>query len=154
MSKSKDDIILQQLDVIRTLTENNLSRMNTDFWGTPKPSAPKGESSKPEVPKAAAPSAQSAENAPPPPEKIENLVTELEGYIGLANIKQEVKNLINMVKIHKLREENGLPTEELSLHMVFFRQPRHRQNHRCPHHGPDLPQSWHPFKRAVGRSGP
>ena len=123
MSKSKDDIILQQLDVIRTLTENNLSRMNTDFWGTPKPSAPKGESSKPEVLKAAAPSAQSAENAPPPPEKIENLVAELEGYIGLANIKQEVKNLINMVKIHKLREENGLPTEDLSLHMVFSGNP-------------------------------
>ena len=29
----KDQIILQQLDVIRSMTENNLRRMNTDFWG-------------------------------------------------------------------------------------------------------------------------
>ena len=40
MGKSKDDIILQQMEVIRSLTENNLSRMNSDFWGTPKPAAP------------------------------------------------------------------------------------------------------------------
>ena len=31
----KDQIILQQLDVIRTMTENNLNRMGTDFWGHP-----------------------------------------------------------------------------------------------------------------------
>ena len=31
----KDQIILQQLEVIRTMTENNLNRMGTDFWGTP-----------------------------------------------------------------------------------------------------------------------
>lgn len=27
----KDQIILQQLEVIRTMTENNLNRMGTDF---------------------------------------------------------------------------------------------------------------------------
>ena len=31
----KDEIILQQLDVIRSMTENNMKRMNSDFWGTP-----------------------------------------------------------------------------------------------------------------------
>lgn len=31
----KDQIILQQLDVIRSMTENNMKRMNSDFWGTP-----------------------------------------------------------------------------------------------------------------------
>ena len=31
----KDDIILQQLEVIRTMSENNLKRMNSDFWGSP-----------------------------------------------------------------------------------------------------------------------
>ena len=34
-SSKKDQIILQQLEVIRTMTENNLSRMGTDFWGSP-----------------------------------------------------------------------------------------------------------------------
>ena len=29
----KDDIILQQLETIRVLTENNLRRMGGDFWG-------------------------------------------------------------------------------------------------------------------------
>ena len=38
----KDEIILQQLDVIRTMTQNNLNRMGSDFWGTPlTPDAPK-----------------------------------------------------------------------------------------------------------------
>ena len=31
----KDEIILQQLDVIRSMTERNLRSMNADFWGTP-----------------------------------------------------------------------------------------------------------------------
>ena len=29
----KDQIILQQLDVIRSMTENNVRRMGSDFWG-------------------------------------------------------------------------------------------------------------------------
>ena len=38
----KDEIILQQLDVIRTMTQNNLNRMGSDFWSTPlTPDAPK-----------------------------------------------------------------------------------------------------------------
>mgnify|MGYP006918168370 FL=1 len=31
----KDEIILQQLDVIRTMTQNSLNRMGSDFWGAP-----------------------------------------------------------------------------------------------------------------------
>ena len=31
----KDEIILRQLEVIRSMTEHNLSRMGADFWGTP-----------------------------------------------------------------------------------------------------------------------
>lgn len=31
----KDQIILQQLDVIRSMTENNVRRTGSDFWGTP-----------------------------------------------------------------------------------------------------------------------
>ena len=33
----KDEIILRQLEVIRSMTEHNLSRMGADFWGTPTP---------------------------------------------------------------------------------------------------------------------
>ena len=41
----KDKIILQQLDVIRSMTENGIKRMNRDVWGAPAapqaPAAPK-----------------------------------------------------------------------------------------------------------------
>ena len=131
----KDEIILQQLDVIRTMTENSLSRMGTDFWGAP--AAPAGEKAAggPAAPGKDAPApskqassgdsagtAQTAE-APPPVERIEDLQAELEGYIGLSSVKREVKNLINLVTVHKLRREQGLPTAQLSLHMVFSGNP-------------------------------
>ena len=58
----KDEIILQQLDVIRTMTQNNLNRMGSDFWGAPlTPDAPKSAVPKEAAPKANAPkSARSA----------------------------------------------------------------------------------------------
>ena len=34
----KDQIILQQLELIRSMTERDLRRMGTDFW--PQPQAP------------------------------------------------------------------------------------------------------------------
>ena len=122
----KDKIILQQLDVIRTMTEHNLSRMNSDFWGAPK--APAAPAPKEEAPgkTAAASSAPAAEEQAeelPPPEKLEDLLAELDGYIGLDLIKEEVRSLINMVKIYKLRREHELPTADLSLHMVFSGNP-------------------------------
>ena len=125
----KDDVILQQMEVIRSLTENSLSRMNTDFWGNPKtPAAPRPEDKKPEPAEKKAKGAEleaqkteaAAEN---PPEKIEDLQAELDSYIGLENIKEEVRDLINMVRVHKMREENDLPNTELSLHMVFSGNP-------------------------------
>ena len=126
MTSRKDEIILQQMEVIRSMAENNLKRMESDFWGSPRPAAPAAEK-KPTTNTPA--SEKPAENAAadreqlPPPEKIEDLVKELEGYIGLEGVKQEVKNLINMVKVHKMRKENGLPAEDLSLHMVFSGNP-------------------------------
>ena len=121
----KDELILQQLEVIRTMTENRLNRMGEDFWGTPQqPEAPAAEEPKQNT---AASTGNDDTNAPetetPPPEKIEDLQAELDGYIGLEDIKKEVKNLINMVRVHQMRKENELPTEDLSLHMVFSGNP-------------------------------
>lgn len=138
----KDEIILQQLDVIRTMTQNNLNRMGSDFWGAPlTPDAPKSAVPKEVAPKANAPkSADGAkpnkpaastgagekkeEEAPlPPPEKIEDLKKELDTYIGLGEVKREVNNLINMATVFKRREETGLPNADFSLHMVFTGNP-------------------------------
>jgi len=128
----KDEIILQQLEVIRTMTENNPSRMSGDFWGAPASPVSNGSGGaspqSDESPKPAAPAADSVGGAAPaqeetPPEKIEDLLAELDSYIGLEAVKQEVRSLINMVTVHKLRQENDLPTADLSLHMVFSGNP-------------------------------
>ena len=134
----KDQIILQQLDVIRSMTENNVRRMGSDFWGTPfenvgkepvtpaAPAAPgKGEEKKNTPPTATAKpgDGKPAEEELPPPEKMEDLMAELDSYIGLGAVKEEVHNLINMVQVYKLRREHDLPTTDMSLHMVFTGNP-------------------------------
>ena len=129
----KDEIILQQLEVIQTLTEHNLKRMGTDFWGAPLKTDPKtppasgGDSPKtPEgktLEAAPAPEGDAKPEEASPPEKMEDLQAELDSYIGLEAVKKEVRNLINLVTVYQLREKNGLPSGGLSLHMVFSGNP-------------------------------
>ena len=126
----KDEIILRQLDVIRSMSENSLKRMNEDFWGAPRtPSAPRegGAAEKPEnkTPPAATSSGEGGAQKEelPPPEKMEDLKAELDSYIGLAEIKKEVNSLINMATVFKRRREAELPTTDFSLHMVFTGNP-------------------------------
>jgi len=64
-----------------------------------------------------------AEEKLPEKENIEDLKNELDSYIGLENVKKEVKNLINMATVYKLRRDNNLPTADVSLHMVFSGNP-------------------------------
>ncbi|MBE5800961.1 MAG: AAA family ATPase [Clostridiales bacterium] len=73
----------------------------------------------------AAAAAQPAEAAQQeePPEDIEDLKKELNEYIGLDTIKKEVESLINLVTIQNMRKQNGLPVNDLSLHMVFSGNP-------------------------------
>ncbi len=128
----KDQIILQQLDVIRSMTENNIKRMGSDFWGTPfegvgkvsAPAAPAPEKNAPPTADSKRGDAvpEKAEELPPP-EKIEDLLSELDSYIGLQVVKDEVHDLINMVQVYKLREQHDLPTTDMSLHMVFTGNP-------------------------------
>ena len=120
----KDEIILQQMDLIRSMTERNLRSMDADFWGTPlmeKKVTEKAE--KPaEKPAAQAEKPEQKEEIPPK-EKIEDLLAELDGYVGMDAIKEAVRSLINMVQVYKLRRENDLPTTDMSLHMVFSGNP-------------------------------
>ena len=68
--------------------------------------------------------AKAPENKPEEkPESIDDLKKELQEYIGLNVIKNEVNSLINYVTIMKKRKDAGLPTPELSLHMVFSGNP-------------------------------
>ena len=126
----KDEIILQQMDLIRSMTERNLRSMDTDFWGTPlmeNRTARSQKSEKTEEPEKAAPQTQAAKPQEkeeiPPKEKIEDLLAELDSYVGMDAIKTEVRSLINMVQVYKLRREHDLPTTDMSLHMVFSGNP-------------------------------
>ncbi len=126
----KDEIILQQMDLIRSMTERNLRSMDTDFWGTPlmeNRTARPQKSKKTEEPEKAAPQTQAAKPEEkeeiPPKEKIEDLLAELDSYVGMDAIKTEVRSLINMVQVYKLRREHDLPTTDMSLHMVFSGNP-------------------------------
>jgi len=66
---------------------------------------------------------EQTEEAPVEEKTLDELLEILDGLVGLDNIKQNVKSLINYVKIRGLREENELPNPPLSLHMVFAGNP-------------------------------
>ena len=51
------------------------------------------------------------------------LMAELDGLCGLDKVKADVKSLINLVKVRRLRQEHGLPVPPMSLHLVFLGNP-------------------------------
>jgi hypothetical protein len=58
-----------------------------------------------------------------PAEQLAEALDELDKLIGLANIKEEVRTLANFLKVQAKRQDAGLPTAELSLHMIFGGNP-------------------------------
>ena len=67
--------------------------------------------------------ATEAEDELDEPEKLEDLLAELDSLVGLENVKEEVRTMTNIVRIGKLRESRGLKQTESSLHMVFSGNP-------------------------------
>ena len=65
------------------------------------------------------------EQAKPAEEKpsFDELMAQLESLVGLNEVKKDVKNLVNLMKVRKLRQENDLPVPPMSLHMVFMGNP-------------------------------
>ncbi|NJN85415.1 MAG: AAA family ATPase [Leptolyngbyaceae cyanobacterium SL_7_1] len=64
--------------------------------------------------------------AQPPKNQAEELdaaLKELEELVGMEEIKQEVKTLINFLKVQKVRMERGLAKTPVSLHAVFCGPP-------------------------------
>ena len=54
---------------------------------------------------------------------FEELMDQLNSLVGLEDVKKDVKDLINLIKVRKLREQNNLPVPPMSLHMVFMGNP-------------------------------
>ncbi len=63
--------------------------------------------------------------APPPRSSptAQSLLQELDALTGLAAVKQEVRSLINYLRVQRLRLEEGLPTGQITTHMVFTGNP-------------------------------
>ena len=79
-----DEIILQQMDLIRSMTERNLRSMDTDFWGAPfmekKTEKPAEKPEKTEKPAEKTQVEKPAEKEEiPPKERIEDLLAERDG---------------------------------------------------------------------------
>ena len=54
---------------------------------------------------------------------FDELMAQLDSLVGLDDVKKDIKNLMNLVKVRRLRKANGLPIPPMSLHMVFMGNP-------------------------------
>ena len=56
-------------------------------------------------------------------ERLNRATLELNKLIGLDEVKKDILQLINYIKVKKIREEKGLKNPSLSLHLVFTGNP-------------------------------
>ena len=74
-----------------------------------------------QLPKTAA--VQPAEQPAPEPEPETDPREDLDALVGLTTIKHDVKELMDFVKIQKMRKDEGLKSVPTSLHLVFTGNP-------------------------------
>ncbi|MCD8368027.1 MAG: AAA family ATPase [Clostridiales bacterium] len=120
-----DQVTSEEADYVTNCVD--LLRQSIQSGLPDRPAAPKGN-----APAAApAPSAQAAapteeaaqdESAQPEP-TVDELLAQLDELCGLEKVKKDVRSLINLIKIRKLRQENDLPVPDMSLHLVFMGNP-------------------------------
>jgi Cdc6-like AAA superfamily ATPase len=96
--------------------------------GLPKPGDPNGASPSPSASGATVATEQGAATttpAPelPPPRNLDDLMAELDGLVGLAEVKREVKLTTDLTRVEQLRRQRGLPVLEHSRHLVFTGNP-------------------------------
>ena len=124
---TKDELIAAQLEVIRTMTERNMRNLGTDLFGSTPCHNDKVEEESEEkaatVSKTEDTAKKEEKTVEAEKEDIDSLKKELETYIGLGEVKNEVKSLINLATVYALRRNNDLPTPEMSLHLVFSGNP-------------------------------
>lgn len=56
-------------------------------------------------------------------EEIDRLTEELNRMVGLNEVKEEIRSLVNLIKVKRLREKYKLPQMNMSYHMVFTGSP-------------------------------
>jgi SpoVK/Ycf46/Vps4 family AAA+-type ATPase len=58
-----------------------------------------------------------------PPRPLEELLAELDGLVGLAGVKREVKLVAALIQVQNMRRERKLPVVESSRHLIFTGNP-------------------------------
>ncbi|MBK6723071.1 MAG: AAA family ATPase [Acidobacteria bacterium] len=56
-------------------------------------------------------------------ESFNDILVELDSLIGLERVKSDVSQLVNFLKVQRMREEKGLAVQPLSRHLVFYGNP-------------------------------
>lgn len=56
-------------------------------------------------------------------ETMEQLLEELDGLVGLANVKEDVRSLMNFIKVTNIRAKRGMTVPAVSYHLVFTGNP-------------------------------
>ena len=97
----------------------NRPAIRVDQFVTPR----SGQPAAPAVKEEAVPAKQEKPSPAEPEPTLEELLAQLDGLCGLDKVKKDVKSLINLVKVRRLREEAGLPVPPMSLHLVFMGNP-------------------------------
>lgn len=54
---------------------------------------------------------------------LDELTDELNSLVGLDKVKNDVAQLVNFLKVQKMREEKRMPVQPLSRHLVFYGNP-------------------------------
>lgn len=60
---------------------------------------------------------------PPEDDTLEKVLEELDELIGLDDVKQHVRTVVNLLQIQEHREKAGLPTIQIGLHRLFVGNP-------------------------------
>ena len=63
------------------------------------------------------------EGAEPVQSSLDELLEELDRLIGLDGVKKNLNNMINVIRIRKMREKMGLAQPDMSMHLVFSGNP-------------------------------
>jgi SpoVK/Ycf46/Vps4 family AAA+-type ATPase len=58
-----------------------------------------------------------------PVETLEELLAKLDRLVGLANVKEEIRSLVNVARVREMRRKEGLKVPPASYHMVFVGPP-------------------------------
>lgn len=54
---------------------------------------------------------------------FEGLMEELNGLVGLEHVKEDVKSLMNFIRVSQMRQERGMKVPSISYHLVFTGNP-------------------------------